>query len=199
MIRCSKGHYYDESKYMLCPYCGIYEEDDDIKTQYISTHEDMEDNEKRVKSEKKSGFFRLHKMSNTAVDVKHETDCDDVKTISGVGLTQANYVAGWLVCIDGEDKGRDYRIYRGRNFLGRDYGMDIRIENDDAVSRINHCAIIYEPRQSVFYVKPMENMVYMDGKMIGQTEEIKSGDEIQIGNSTFVFIAFCGEDRKWED
>ena len=29
-------------------------------------------------------------------------------------------VVGWLVCIAGPDKGRDYRIHSERNFLGRE-------------------------------------------------------------------------------
>ena len=34
-------------------------------------------------------------------------------------------VTGWLVCIEGPSKGRDYKIMTEKNFLGRSETMDI--------------------------------------------------------------------------
>lgn len=202
MVRCSKGlHYYDENKFMFCPYCGIYD-DDENKTIAMNSNEieKMPKEEQDTSGNKKMGFFWNHKKNaDVTAEMTSEENPDDVKTMSGVGLSNNDYVAGWLVCTKGEDKGRDYRIYKGNNFLGRDYGMDIRIENDSSISRKNHCSIIYEPMQSKFYIKPMENIIYVNGEMLDGSMELKSGQKLEIGNSEFVFIAFCGEERKWEE
>ena len=36
-------------------------------------------------------------------------------------------VVGWLVCIEGPSKGKDYRMIAEKNFIGRSPEMDIRI------------------------------------------------------------------------
>lgn len=158
MLRCKNGHYYDEKKYMICPYCGIFAEEDAV-TQKFSAEK---------------------------------------KEASGHDDEVRDYLTGWLVCVKGRDVGRDYRIFKGQNFVGRDYDMDIRIENDNTVSRRNHCSIVYEERESRFYVVPMENMVYMAGTLLNHAAEIKSGQEIQIGDTVLVFIPFCEGERRWK-
>ena len=52
---------------------------------------------------------------------------------------EEGYITGWLVCTQGPDKGTDYRIFRGQNFVGRDFSMDIVIRGDSKVSRVKHC------------------------------------------------------------
>lgn len=161
MLRCKKGHYYDETKFMMCPYCGIFAEDEEPLTQKI------EDTSR----------------------AEHKTPI----------VSSPNYVAGWLVCIKGRDVGKDYRIFDGNNFVGRDYGMDVRIESDEAVSRKNHCSVVYEKRERKFYIVPMGNFVHLGGRLLDKAEEIQTGQEITIGNTTLVFVAFCGKDRAWEE
>lgn len=187
MVTCSKGHYYDEKKYMVCPYCGI-DDDEDGKTVAMHSGSPAYD----------ATMVPMGGLSASPIDFVITPGASDNVTMAA-NPEVPRYVAGWLVCIQGEDKGRDFRIYKGNNFVGRDYSMDIRVENDETVSRKKHCSIIYEPKQSRFYVKPMENLVYAGERMLDATEELYSGQELTIGNSTFVFIAFCGEDRRWEE
>lgn len=44
-------------------------------------------------------------------------------------------VVGWLVCIDGYDKGKDYKLKTEKNFIGRTPEMDVCIEGDNSISR----------------------------------------------------------------
>lgn len=175
MVRCENGHYYDEKKYMLCPYCGIF------------TNEAVTDRETSKAA------------ADDGLTQKRDETSDDPTVDLEKKNEQSNYVTGWLVCTEGKDRGKDYRIFRGNNFVGRDYDMDIRIENDGSISRRNHGSVVYEERESRFYVVPMENVIRLDGKLLDKAAELKSGQEILIGNTTLVFIAFCERDRRWKE
>ncbi len=47
-------------------------------------------------------------------------------------------VVGWLVCVHGRNRGRDYRIRSENNTVGRSENMDICISGDDLISRERH-------------------------------------------------------------
>jgi hypothetical protein len=63
-------------------------------------------------------------------------------------------VVGWLVCIEGPDRGRDYRIHTERNFIGRAPTMDIAITGDPAISWDNQAVLSYNPRRHTFRLAP---------------------------------------------
>ena len=76
--------------------------------------------------------------------------------------------------------------------------MDICIQGDETISRENHCAIVYDDKHNLFYLMPVNNMVYRDEKLLTEAVELKTGDEFVIGESRFAFVAFCEGDRKWK-
>jgi hypothetical protein len=124
---------------------------------------------------------------------------DDEKTV-GIFRTRMNAdpVVGWLVCTEGPEKGRDYRIHTGRNFIGRAYKMDLSVSDDPSISRERHCSIIFDPMQPGFTLVPGEGTnTYFNGKLLTAPEPLSDDDHIEIGDSQFVFIAFCKGDRKW--
>ena len=55
-------------------------------------------------------------------------------------------VCGWLVCIEGARVGMDYKIYKGKNFVGRGDDMDIQILGDNEINRKNHTIIVYDAK-----------------------------------------------------
>ena len=62
------------------------------------------------------------KIANQAVAV---AEVDD-KTMPYLGeMDGINPVTGWLVCIEGPQLGRDYRILSEKNFIGRDEKKEI--------------------------------------------------------------------------
>ena len=42
-------------------------------------------------------------------------------------------VVGWLTCIEGAEKGKDFRIVSERNFIGRGDDMDIQLTGDNSI------------------------------------------------------------------
>lgn len=108
-------------------------------------------------------------------------------------------VAGWLVCIDGPEKGKDYRIHEENNYIGRNSNMDVCIRSDDTVSRENHAIIAYDVRDRVFYFAPCRgaSIVRHNGRAVFNNVELKNGDRIEIGQGTFLFVPLCGENFQW--
>lgn len=108
-------------------------------------------------------------------------------------------VAGWLVCIDGPEKGKDYRIHEENNYIGRSSQMDISIPSDTTISRENHAIIAYDVRDRMFFFAPSRgaSIVRHNGRAVLSTVELKSGDRVEIGKCTFLFVPLCGENFQW--
>lgn len=171
--RCENGHYYDDEKFFRCPYCGI---NIDLEDEIDS------DQDKTV----------------AIADINYSEDDDD-RTIMAEGKEEKRYfVTGWLVCVDGAEKGRDYRLHMGFNRIGRSYQMDICLKDDLAITRDNHCSVIYDDKNGQFLVKPSVGTVtYLNGNILLSAEIIKTGDRIRVGQSTLELVAFCNGEKKW--
>jgi hypothetical protein len=109
-------------------------------------------------------------------------------------------VVGWLVCIEGSDRGRDYRLHSEKNFAGRSEKMDICIRGDDAISRENHAVISFNPRNNTFKLQPGDGrgLVYLNGDDIDASTILKPYDLIELGQTKMLFLPFCGERFQWE-
>ena len=171
--RCENGHYYDDEKFFRCPYCGI---NIDLEDEIDS------DQDKTV----------------AIADINYSEDDDD-RTIMAEGKEEKRYfVTGWLVCVDGAEKGRDYRLHMWFNRIGRSYQMDICLEDDLSITRDNHCSVIYDDKNGQFLVKPSVGTVtYLNGNILLSAEIIKTGDRIRVGQSTLELVAFCNGEKKW--
>lgn len=110
-------------------------------------------------------------------------------------------LTGWLVCIEGVEKGKDYRIHEEYNYIGRSPKMDVCIAGDGAVSWERHAVIAYDREERMFYFAPSGggSIVRQNGKPVMNNVLLKSGDRLKIGNSTFLFVPFCGENFQWEE
>jgi hypothetical protein len=109
-------------------------------------------------------------------------------------------VVGWLVCIKGTNKGRDYRLHSDLNKVGRAPNMDVCIEGDETISRENHCQIAYSTRSKSFNVVPGDgrNLIYLNDKEVLSAAPLKSYDRLDLGESSFYFVPFCTDRINWE-
>lgn len=69
----------------------------------------------------------------------------DGKTVGFYGHleTKVEPVVGWVACVAGPDKGRDWRLVEGRNAIGRADGMAVALTGDSGVSRERHAVISF--------------------------------------------------------
>lgn len=125
------------------------------------------------------------------------------------------YTTGWLVCADGPEKGRDYRLKFGFNRIGRRHDLEVCIFEDQAISRDVHCSLVYEEKGNTFYLVPgegtatymlvQEELLDSSGKISRGTREeiltepaiLHAGDRFRIGGTMLEFIPYCREGVAW--
>jgi FHA domain len=171
--RCEHGHYFEASRHSTCPSCGI------------------------------SGISD-HLYTRPAADLAAAApgaDEGDAKTRPGPidGGTGIDPVVGWLVCIEGPERGQDYRIRSERNFIGRGEGMDIRIRGDERISRERHAAVTFNPKNHQFKIHPGESrgLVYLNSMDVDAPVLLQAGDIVELGKTRLLFVPLCGDTFRW--
>lgn len=111
-------------------------------------------------------------------------------------------VVGWLVCIKGESAGAGYELKTGANKVGRlEKVNDVVISGDMHISGKEHLVITFEPKAGKFYIQPGAgmNLSYINGELLSGAAVLNDRDRIELGASTLVFVALCGEAFNWNN
>lgn len=175
MKRCENGHLYNPKKYEKCPYCD----------------------ESVLETENKGKSKRSKKPMTLSENLSGEGD----KTVAyWDGRDGLDPVVGWIVCIEGSERGKDYKIASEKNFVGRSEEMHIFIQGDNSISRRNHAVISYNPKKRNFVLIPGEGngIIYTNNEEVYSPKELSPYDVIEMGKSKFLFIPFCGQHFEWE-
>lgn len=188
IIQCEKMHFYDSDKYDTCPVCKKssafswrYEDDKTVSMDMMGQKKELE-------------------ISYTQEEVPNpvQGDWDKEKTVAAYNQGNTLLLAGWLVCISGDMRGKDYKIYPGFNRIGRDWDADICVQ-DEKVSRENHCSIVYDGKKCMFHLVPGKGtLTYLEDELVQKPVQIQEGTRIGIGDCMFELIPFCKGDHVWE-
>lgn len=178
LTRCDNGHYYDAGNHSSCPYCGVQSLDIDIQKTMAK---------RSTPSARKQASPGRPAEEGRTMGVFHKK----------MGIDP---VVGWFVCIEGGDKGRDYRIVAEKNFVGRSPDMDICIEGDETVSRENHTIVSYNPKDHKFRLYPGDGrgLVYINDEELVMPAVLNPYDVIELGETKLLFVPFCGEGFTWK-
>lgn len=178
IIRCPNGHNYDAAIYAKCPIC---------KTEAKSDFSTFDEKTSRLPDEEDEPTHRLG-------------SAEDENTISAFAeRLETDPIVGWLVCVEGPGRGRDYRLRAGRNFIGRSFRMGVSIVEDQQISNENHASIIYEPIESRFILlSGSGERTELNGEPVSGAADIREGDRISLGGSAFDLVAYCKGDKRWE-
>ena len=181
IVKCSKGHFFDDTRYSQKTVSGV-------SLDYRSSAGD--DRTVALKPVSPAG------AGSMAAPVE-----DDDKTVRFYQEEKgADLIVGWLVCVSGPERGRDWRLHQGFNRMGRDYRLDIPVMEDKSLGREPVCAVVYDDRTNKFFaVQQQGNVAYLNADVLQGAVELKTGDIISAGKSQFEFIAFCREGRTWEN
>lgn len=177
ITKCEKGHFYDDEKYETCPHCQA------------GSANKIDDNEKTI-----AKISSDNAKKNLAAFVVSK-DERTVSIFSSKGIQAP--VVGWLVCVEGNEKGRDYRIKSGRNFIGRAHQMDVVIADDQQISRDNHCSVVFDPKSITYSIVPGSGVVYKNGEKVLEPQVLNPYDKLTAGGSTLQFVPFCKEGVVW--
>ena len=188
IVRCKNGHYYDDKRYNTCPHCGI--DFNAFARQMQGLQAADAENDKTLAFDKAD---ESKTMSFNDAD-------DDVATVSFYsGVMQAEPVVGWLVCMNGRDAGRDFRIKAGRNTIGRANTNDIVLRSDLTVARDKHAEIVYDHVSNrTFIVSVNSTEVLVGGEVVTVPTELRDRARVRIGETDFVFAAFCSGSFSWD-
>lgn len=91
---------------------------------------------------------------------------------------------GWLVDIDGAQKGEDFRLVEGKVSLGASPACDIRLDNEFA-SEV-HASLRYDDGTYSLTDLDSTNGTSVNGEPITRVE-LDDGDHVRIGDTTYVF------------
>ena len=202
VVKCEKGHFYDKSEFIGCPHCEAGMKDVRKTTGYrneVSRYA-AEYLEEQLKKKRPQREDLVTESKESQRNISRPDDGKDGKTIGFAPSSQRNYaVTGWLVCIDGPHKGYSFNLYYGHNTIGYSRDNRICLPEDTSMARKDHCSVVYEDRKNCFYLVPQKDQeTYLNDQRLTEVSQLKTEDKIKVGESRFVFIAFCGGERKWE-
>ena len=191
LIECPSGHLYDNAQFSGCPYCGttgnrIDFGANDGKTVALSVPPSQQEIGATVAPSSYRSEFRQESDAGKTVGVFQKKE----------GIEP---VVGWLVCTEGPEKGRDFRLRAGNNCIGRGDKMDVCLRGDASVSRENHARVVFDPKHGKFHLLPADssNMVYLNDEPVFTPVEMKAEDVVELGKSKLVLVPFCGEKFSW--
>lgn len=210
---CANGHLYDSDQYGSCPYCngggnriefGGGADSEIGKTAPVGGYGPSGGS---GISEAAAGNFGGGAEIGATVAPQSYRRANAEKEDAGktVGVFQKSMnlepVVGWLVCIEGPDKGKDFRIWAKNNTIGRSEKMDICIKGDTTISRENHARIAYDSKHNNFHLIPAEstNNIYLNDEPIYIPTKLGEYDLIEFGDSRFLFVPFCNDKFTWKD
>lgn len=207
-IECGNGHLYDPNIYATCPYCNSSRQAINFGGVSVS------DAGKTVPI---SGMTEVGSQAmpfNAGASVLNEGKTlppkgyqtskrvdEDNKTI---GMMKEKLgidpVVGWLVCIEGKEIGKDYKLRGQINTIGRSEKMDVCIKGDNTISNENHARLSYSEKTNHFNLIPAEskNIIYLNDTEVFATTPINAFDVIDFGETKLIFVPLCTDQFNWK-
>jgi hypothetical protein len=201
MTRCLEGHFYDPAKHGACPWCALPVDAgaSEQKTRPMRAQTEPPPLA-AVSGLKAAPPPPIPGPIPPPLPAGPANATVRAGAEARAGLKK-NPVAGWLVCLEGPDRGRDYRLHMEKNFLGRAPNMDVVLDGDNTVSRERHAIVIFDPKKKAFWALPGEasGLVYLNGEIVNSPVQMKADDILEIGQTKLVLIPFCGDRYSWSN
>ncbi|MBP9988091.1 MAG: FHA domain-containing protein [Ruminococcus sp.] len=197
MRQCSNGHIFDDSKNPECPYCsGENSIGKTIPLNHVTTGATGANFSATEVLGSVPTVSMPSKMDVT--QAPHNAPKDQMVTefIDSNKNSEIKPVRGWLVIIEGEKIGMDFRLHTAKNTIGRLKSNDICFDFDSTVSKENNASVIYDDRNNMFFIKGGEgssNNVYVNGIILLESRQLKDNDIIEIGKTKLVFRSLCND------
>lgn len=197
MIRCPEGHFYDPAKHNGCPWCALPADTGGMeqKTRPVAMPPPIPG----------AGLPPPPPLPPVPgagpIAAPMPPPGATVRVGAGAKIGKSEPVVGWLVCLEGPDKGKDFRLHNEKNYIGRAASMDVVIEGDNTVSRERHGLVIFDPKKQTFWALPGDaaGLVYLNGEIVNSPTQMKGDDVLEIGKTRLVLVPFCGGKYSWAE
>ncbi len=215
-VECGRGHLYDSNIYTTCPYCNSNSQ----AIHFSGVSVDKDNRTRPISGGPIAGPSQFDKItpvrefSNGEISILNEGKTlppkdyakpvkvdDDNKTI---GMMKEKLgidpVVGWLVCIEGQEIGKDYKLRGQINTIGRSEKMDVCIREDKTISYENHARLSFSERNNRFNLIPAEskNVIYLNDNEVFTPTLLNPYDVIDFGDTKLMFIPFCSDKFDWK-
>jgi hypothetical protein len=193
MTRCPEGHFYDPTKHPSCPWCALpVDVEGGERTRPVAGPPPLPP---PVAGPPPSPPLPPHLNMPPPPPKPGAT-----RRAGQEGPGPKNDpVVGWLVCLAGPDRGRDFRLHAEKNFIGRSPLMDVCVTGDESVSRDRHGLVIFDPKKQAFWAVAGDasGLVYLNGDIVHSPTQMHRDDVLEVGQTKLVLIPFCGEKYSW--
>lgn len=198
--KCSNGHYYPKNK-EVCPYCPGNSTEESKKSSEKPT-EDYSNVGVDDKTQVYGGGFNTpdndqdktvttpppSKKQNTPKSSTSTIFVDDIETEKGVSqeTRKTRRLVGWLVSYSMDPMGIDFKVYEGRNTIGRDITCNITVEDGTITGK--HATILF--RNGKYKIKDemsTHGTFVNDNDIEDDQFDLDDGDMIKIGQTIFKF------------
>ena len=213
--RCSNGHFYDGDSFTSCPHCegsGV----PSPNTAGAVRLQDLEDVATERFAEPAVGNLEVKSPAAQRETIDLETlvnagkdnssnataDEDDQNTTVSYykSVIGAEPIVGWLVCVEGNHFGEDFRLRAGKNFIGRSSKMDVCLSGDPSVSREKHAIVLYDPNHNIVLAQSGDSkeLSYHNDNLVLSPVELHPYDLLKVGATKLMFIPFCSDKFSWK-
>jgi hypothetical protein len=188
LTRCTHGHYYDADQHGACPHCSV---------PGVSVPSPGGTRPVGATPPVASASGTVPLGGGGAAGGASATDGRTVGVVRrALGIDP---VVGWLVSVAGPERGRDYRLRSGRNFIGRADHMHVCVHGDPTVSREKHAVVSYDAKHGRFSVAPGESaeLTYLNGEPVEVPRALRPRDVVEVGETRLLFVPLCDDDFTW--
>lgn len=201
--QCPNGHYYQGA---TCPYCkgsagqstetmvGFGGMDNGTKTLITPgadetlTMDAGDGNKTRIMGEPTMvDRQQMPSMANKTVFGDDEV-VDSSGVVHNSGTRTTRKLVGWLVSYDIDPMGVDFKLYEGRNTIGRDASCNITIS--DGMVSAEHAILLYRAGKFSITDRQSSHGTFVNGEDIDlEPRYIQDGDIITVGKTRLKFKA----------
>jgi len=116
--------------------------------------------------------------------VEAKTQAINISALEGAQFKEC---VGWVVVMDGPQKGRDFRLVAGRNRIGNNADMEVVLS--DSYISAHHATIVYND-EGIYQISDAgsTNGTRVNGKRVMQAQ-IVDNDRLQLGHVELIFKA----------
>jgi len=183
--KCASGHYYKE-ELAACPYCQV-----GGRPAAVADHKKETQLYTENKDEGKTRLV-IPKSPSAQSDSRTVFGEDVIAELeSGQKVVQKEYrsarkLVGWLVTYSFDRMGADFRLYEGRNVIGRDVECNITVP--DKTMSGKHATILFKNDKFKIKDELSSHGTFVNDRDIeDETVELHDNDLIRLGETIFKF------------